>query len=848
MVEIRDFYMNLFKNKCNPSSENCREFLTDLPMKYLNVEQKRLCEQPLSIDELENALMEMSEQKSPGNDGLPPEFYKKCWNVIKTHFFASVVQAKLRGELSASQRQAIIRLIEKKDKDKKLIKNWRPISLLNTDLKIVSRALALRLKTVLPDIISSKQTAYVKDRFIGEGARLISDILEVTNTLNIEGYMLTIDFEKAFDSLNHTFIIEVLIKLQFPNNFIEWIKVFLNKQESCVINNGTTTKYFPLEAGARQGDPISAYIFIIAIEALFVSIEQNNNVKPLQLLDHTFLYTAYADDATFFLRESESIKYLVQELKNFSKFSGLSPNYSKCEVCAIGALKGAIGALYGFTPVDLTTNTVKILGMHFSYNATLHEEKNFLEIVKKMEKILQIWRMRSLTLQGKITVFKTLVISKLVYCSYLSYVPKSIIDLVKKMQKEFIWSDKPAKIKHNTMCNSYEQGGLQMSDIDFKIDALHLSWVRRFIQGDDHQWKHIPRKCFSKYSECFFPSFLPSTFNRITPIFYKNIMLKWAGCSSLPNDITSIYGQHLWNNAHFKINGKTIDFTQFREKGICFLHQLIDAQNRFKPWSVLQSEFDVNPVTHFQYLQLVDCIPISFKTIIYGSQSINLENLGEKGCWHKNRFIPMDKLISKELYMILIRNRNHQPTAKASYIARFPTLNTENWLRIYMLSRAATIDPYLRIFQYKLLNNVLYLNKKLHQFGKTPSPLCSFCNIADETPEHAFCDCVHVQQLWNELIVFLQPGLVIPGINPQSALIGFMEEKDFLRSMLFNHLLLIFKVFIYKNRETQSLPFTSLKGNIIRIFKTEIKTESLYRQNTKYSQKWNPIRTLLELG
>ena len=99
-------------------------------------------------------------------------------------------------------------------------------------------------------------------------------------------------------------------------------------------------------------------------------------------------------------------------------------------MCSIGALKGAVGALCGFKPINLTTSTIKILGMHFSYNAILHEEKNFLETVKKMEKILQIWRMRKLTIQGKITVFKTLVISKLVYCSYLSYVPKTIIAMV----------------------------------------------------------------------------------------------------------------------------------------------------------------------------------------------------------------------------------------------------------------------------------------------------------------------------------------------------------------------------------------------------------------------------------
>jgi hypothetical protein len=798
------------------------------------------------MDELHNALLEMSDEKSPGNDGLPPEFYKEFWEDIKVPFFASVVQAKIKGELSASQRQAIIRLIEKKDKDKKFIKNWRPISLLNTDLKIISRALALRLKSVLPDVISSKQTAYVKNRFIGEGARLISDILEVTNTLNIEGYMITIDFEKAFDSLNHTFLIEALKKLQFPNNFIEWIQIFLNKQESCVINNGTTTKYFSLEAGARQGDPISAYLFIIAIEALFISIEQNNNVKPLKLFDHSFLYTAYADDATFFLSDSESIKYLVQELKNFSKYSGLSPNYSKCEMCTIGILKGPVGALCGFTPVDLTVSTIKILGLHFSYNSDLHEEKNYLDTVKKMEKILQIWRMRKLTLQGKICVFKTLVISKLVYCSYLSYVPKTVAELVKKLQKEFIWSDKPNKIKHNTMCNSYEQGGLQMSDIDFRIDALHLSWVRRLFDQNEHQWKVIPKTLLNNFSNMFFPGFLPKNFSQTLPKFYKNILTIWAKCSGPPNSLQAIYNQHLWNNEHFKVDGKTIDFVNFRANGVNFLHQLINPQNRFKNWNTFQAEFNIRPSSYFHYIQLVHCIPNYFKNILYENTFMDLEEFCEKGCWHKNRFIPLDKLISKELYTILIRNRNHTPTAQTSYIAKFPALSTQNWSKIYMLPRVATIDPYMRVFQYKMLNNVLYLNKKLHLFGKTNSPLCSFCNMVEETPEHAFCECLHTQNLWNELTAFLQPNIVLPFLTPQSALVGYLEETDFLKSILHNHLLLIFKLFVYRNRESKTLPFIALREKITSIFKMEIKTESLFRRNTKYSQKWDPILPLLE--
>ena len=97
------------------------------------------------------------------------------------------------------QRQAVIKLIEKKDKDKRFIKNWRPISLLNVDYKIISKALTSRLKKVLPDLISLQQTAYVGNRFIGESSRLIADIIEITDVLNKEGILVTMDIEKAFD-------------------------------------------------------------------------------------------------------------------------------------------------------------------------------------------------------------------------------------------------------------------------------------------------------------------------------------------------------------------------------------------------------------------------------------------------------------------------------------------------------------------------------------------------------------------------------------------------------------------------------------------------------------------------
>ena len=120
-------------------------------------------------------------------------------------------------------------------------------------------------------------------------------------------------------------------------------------------------------------------------------------------------------------------------------------------------------------------------------------KKNFIKSIKKIETLLNIWCQRGLTLEGKITIFKTLAISQTVFVSYLSSVPNSVIKELKKIQNHFLWNGKRAKIKHQTLCNSYENGGLQSVDIELKIKALQLSWIHRLFDKKEHQWKTIPR-------------------------------------------------------------------------------------------------------------------------------------------------------------------------------------------------------------------------------------------------------------------------------------------------------------------------------------------------------------------
>ena len=151
------------------------------------------------------------------------------WLVCKTLNFSFD-----NGELRASQKQAVITLIDKKDRDKWLVKNWRSISLINVDCKIASKALASRLKKVIPQIIHYDQTAYAQGRNIGKSVRLIGDLMDHAEKENLDGMLFAADIEKAFDSLEHNFLFATLAKFSFGPDFIKWIKVlFFRCKELC---------------------------------------------------------------------------------------------------------------------------------------------------------------------------------------------------------------------------------------------------------------------------------------------------------------------------------------------------------------------------------------------------------------------------------------------------------------------------------------------------------------------------------------------------------------------------------------------------------------------------------------
>ena len=155
---------------------------------------------------------------------------------------------------------------------------------MNVDTKILSKALASRLKSVIGFLVTSDQTAYVPGRFIGESVRLISNILEYTDNAEIPCYMLSADIKKTFDSVSYTFLIAVLKKFGFGQDFIRWIRILLVNHLSCVMNNGHSTGYIILHHGSRQGNPISAFLFILVLEILLIQLRENKKWKDLNFL------------------------------------------------------------------------------------------------------------------------------------------------------------------------------------------------------------------------------------------------------------------------------------------------------------------------------------------------------------------------------------------------------------------------------------------------------------------------------------------------------------------------------------------------------------------------------------
>ena len=227
LKECESFDQNLFSSKVATDNQDGAFFFPQQEDRtVLNSDEQSFCEGELSIKECLEALKSMVPDKSPGTDGLPCVFYKVFWNDVADILIIFFNYSYEIGKLSISQRRGIFKLIPKKDANLNSIKNWRPLTLLNCDYKIATKAIASRIKMFLPKLVSDDQTGFIGDRFTGENIRLIDSVIKYTKARNIPGLLVFLDFEKAFDTLEWPFIRKTFEHFGFGPSLLNWLKYF----------------------------------------------------------------------------------------------------------------------------------------------------------------------------------------------------------------------------------------------------------------------------------------------------------------------------------------------------------------------------------------------------------------------------------------------------------------------------------------------------------------------------------------------------------------------------------------------------------------------------------------------
>ena len=222
ITETHTFYKNLYTaQQSDPAKQN--EFL-NIETPTLNPNDRNLCEGYIAENELQIALHTMENNKSPGLDGLSTNFYKCFWPILGHELTQVFNYAFDHGHLPLTQRRGVISLLFKKG-DRTQLQKWRPITLLNTDYKILTKALVNRLKHTLPFLIHTDQTACIPGRTINDNLRLIQDAITYANEMNIPLALVSVDQLKAFDRVSHTFLFKTLAKFGFGPDFLRWIQL-----------------------------------------------------------------------------------------------------------------------------------------------------------------------------------------------------------------------------------------------------------------------------------------------------------------------------------------------------------------------------------------------------------------------------------------------------------------------------------------------------------------------------------------------------------------------------------------------------------------------------------------------
>jgi len=469
------FYQTLYsKTPPNDAMRVTRDKLLGALSRRLTEEDSQDLEKRITAEEVREAIRSAPRDKSPGNDGLPAEFWHSQQQLAPhlADLFNEWLEAE---EIPEEINTGIITLLFKKG-DPLEIKNYRPIALLPTILKLLTRVLNGRLRRVLPKVIGPAQRA-APTRFIHENTRMVADVLEHLQQSGTPGGVILLDAEKAFDMVHHDFLDEVMESMKFGPRFRRNIRTLGRNATAQIKINNTLSERTTLERGVRQGDSLSPGLFILNMEPFLCLIESDSLIRGVQLPGGGVAkVAAFADDTAPFFSDRQDVVRIRSHMRTYSDATGAKFNLNKTEGIVIGMPPPDNIFQWRSDPKYL----VRYLGIPIS--ATPNVEDQWAPAMKCFEECLAKWKKIPTTLHGKVAILKHFALPTLTYTLQALPCPELVQDRVQSMAWSFLWGKRKKALVNLATCTLPKaEGGLGYPDFRDFCTKMQSKWIRRVV-------------------------------------------------------------------------------------------------------------------------------------------------------------------------------------------------------------------------------------------------------------------------------------------------------------------------------------------------------------------------------
>uniref|UniRef100_A0A096LQF6 Reverse transcriptase domain-containing protein n=1 Tax=Poecilia formosa TaxID=48698 RepID=A0A096LQF6_POEFO len=487
------YYAALYTQPDKMDNQTIQKFLNSLDLPSIGKNQNDKLMAEISAEEVDRGISNLKTNKSPGCDGFPPEWYKAMRESVLPLLKASFNYTLGGGTLPPSWREAFIYVIPKVGKDKTDPKGYRPISVLNIDYKLYAAILAKRLSTLMPFLIDEDQTGFIGNRQTHDSIRRAVHITDHITKEKSSAVLLSLDAEKAYDTLGWEFLFQVMKRFGFCDRFIQCIKNVYSSPKARIKINGSLSNQITLQRGCRQGCPLSPLLFNLFIEPLAQVIREEAGLEGVTIGNVENKICLYADDVLVVIKNPESgIPLLMNILETYGRLSGYKLNIQKTQILTLNFVPSR--QLVNSFQFNWRQLQIEYLGIILTKNLAQLYEVNYKRINKKIYEDLDRWSLLPLDLGSRIQTIKINVLPRLLYVftALPVEVPTKQFREWDKHFSRFIWSNKRPRVRYSTLQLPGGRGGMGLPClVDYYLSAQIRPLVCWCNPAYDAKWKDI---------------------------------------------------------------------------------------------------------------------------------------------------------------------------------------------------------------------------------------------------------------------------------------------------------------------------------------------------------------------